>query len=153
MEADIDYIAAKLRQADIEELKATHGEHCVIRDILIESVRITPRAKVYVSEAGEPVALFGCAPNPQGGGIPWMLATDKAPAFPVALVDDGRWFVQGMLEEFGSLVNYVDVRNARSIRWLACIGFTIHPPEPFGVQGLPFHKFTLTGTRIKAAQA
>lgn len=61
---------------------------------------------------------------------------------------DVRGFLRGskavlleMLQRHQVLVNYVDARNVSAIRWLAWLGFTIDSAVPYGVQGLPFHKF------------
>lgn len=44
---------------------------------------------------------------------------------------------------FALLTNYVDARNAVSIRWLRWLGFEIEPAAPFGIHGLPFHRFSM----------
>jgi hypothetical protein len=150
-QADLRHIADNLRQADIAELIATHGYDCDPYDIILESVRMTPNAEVRIVNAtGEPIAVRGCTPYPLLGGIPWLLATDKAFDFPAMFLIEGRQFFRENTGEFGTLVNYVDARNTKSIRWLAKIGFVIHEAEPFGKLGLPFHRFT--GTRNTSVQ-
>jgi hypothetical protein len=42
---------------------------------------------------------------------------------------------------YDQLFNYVDARNLRSIAWLQHIGFQVFEPQPYGLEGLPFHRF------------
>lgn len=150
-DGDYAFLAAHMRPEDVAEMKATQGEGVNLETLLRQSVALSESAETGIAaDTGEVVLIRGVAPLPQGGGAPWMLATPRAEEFIREFIVEGRKYVGEMLDRYGFLINYVDVRNTKSVRWLAKIGFTIHEPEPFGVQGLPFHKFT--GTRINPAQ-
>lgn len=142
---DIQYIAKRMRQADMDELRAAHGDGCSLLDILYRSVEITPNALTRTAEDGEPLLIVGAAPLPgeTGHGIPWLLGTDRAMDYPRQFVTEGRRLAAGWLMRFTVLENYIDVRNSVSIRWLRHIGFTIHEAVPFGVSRLPFHRFSM----------
>lgn len=92
---------------------------------------------------GELLCLFGVAPYGVLRGAPWLLATPALDHHAKALVRDGRDVVCWMREQFPVLVNYVHAENARSVAWLARLGFTIAPPAPYGPRGALFHKFTM----------
>jgi len=47
------------------------------------------------------------------------------------------------LAGYSHLENWVDARNTKAINWLRWLGFTVHDPVPFGVAGLPFHRFDM----------
>jgi len=140
-----------MRSDDVREMKATQGEGVNLEILLRQSVAVSESADTIIDiNTQEIIAMRGAAPLPSSGAAPWMLATPRAEEFIREFIVEGRKYVGEMLDRYGFLINYIDVRNIKSIRWLAKIGFTIHEPEPFGVQGLPFHKFT--GTRINPAQ-
>lgn len=146
-EEDYAFLAAHMRPTDVAEMKATQGEDVDLEALLRESVRLSGYVDSGVAlDTGELVLMRGVVEYPCGG-IPWMLATPRAEEFTRDFIIEGRRWVGEMLERYGHLVNYVDARNTKSIRWLRKLGFRIHEPEPFGVQQLPFHKFT--GTHIR----
>lgn len=74
-------------------------------------------------------------------GMPWMVGSDELAHHGKTLVSRGRHYVGLMHEEYRFLVNRVDSRNKAAKRWLRRIGFVLYPPEPYGPDGLPFHRF------------
>lgn len=86
---------------------------------------------------GQLVALFGCAPHPTdpGAGIPWMLCTTTladVPRVAMALVSDQ--VVSGWRATHSVLCNFVHRRNARALRFVSWLGFTVGA-EPCGPGG------------------
>lgn len=144
-EGDIAFLAARLRSDDRRELQAVWGAGVDFASILAHAVRLSTHLWV-MEAAGEPIALFGVAPISllQGVGAPWLLGTDAVKKQARTLVVKGRWYVALMDKEYpGGLCNFVDARNTLSVRWLRSLGFTLHPPAPYGGRGAPFHKFEL----------
>ena len=139
---DIAYIAANLRQADRDELRAACGD-LPVRDILADALARSTLCWTATTEDGVPLCLFGVAPISlmSDTGSPWLLGTD--PVYYRAIAREGRDYVQQMLAVYPHLLNFVDARNTRSVRWLARIGFQIHPAVPYGAAGLPFHPFEM----------
>jgi len=136
-------LAERLRPADRDEVIATLGpvaigpaiERCLARS-----------QKAWAGWfKGEVVALFGVTAQSllDGEGSPWMLGTPFFDRHPGALLVQGRRYVAEMRALFPRLVNYVDVRNRRSVRWLARMGFTIGEAVPYGAAGLPFYRFEM----------
>lgn len=140
---DIAHIAEHLRAADRDELRAAKGEGVDFHDAL--GMSVLRSSHVWIAADAEPVAVFGVAPVSilEGIGSPWFLSTPAAYKHPRALVVEGKRYLARMREVYPNLVNYVDERNEQSIRWLKRIGFTVHPAEPYGVAGRPFHRFTI----------
>ncbi|GHV28257.1 hypothetical protein FACS1894167_04800 [Synergistales bacterium] len=131
-------IYPRLRAADMEEARAASD--------------MDPRAAIAYSIAssrpgyaallrGEPEVIFGASPRPDGGGVPWLLATDEAQKHPVAFYRASKEYINEMREAYPYLENYVDARNHLSIRWLKWAGFFVEPAEPGGVRGERFHRF------------
>jgi len=69
----------------------------------------------------------------------WMLGAEGLRNYPVIFLKGSREWVERMLDEHSHLVNYVDGRNKRSLKWLKWLGFTIHPAAPLGIEGRMFH--------------
>lgn len=143
---DVAYIAEHLREADRREVEAVRGPR--FADAIARAVLRSSHYWTAVSEEGEPLAVFGVVPVSiiSGIGSPWFLATERANEHPRNLVVEGRRYLSAMRAIYPRLYNYVDARNDKSIRWLRRLGFTLHPPQPYGVAGLPFHKFEIGGT-------
>lgn len=143
---DIDYIAANLREGDRQEVEAVRGPD--VADALARAVLRSSHCWTAVGEDGTPIALFGVVPVSllSGRASPWLLATEQAHEHPRSLVTEGRRYLSIMRAIYPNLYNYVDARNDKSIRWLRRLGFTLQPARPYGVAGLPFHKFEIGGT-------
>lgn len=141
---DIWWVASRLRAADLAELQALHGTGVDVQRVLWRAVRVSDIGMAAIAPGGEPIALCGVAPVSlvSGEGSPWMLGTDQVERQARAAVVIGRHLVTEWAQQYRLLQNWVDARNRVSVRWLARIGFTIHPAEPYGAQHLPFHRFS-----------
>lgn len=140
---DFPYLADHLRAADRAEVLAACGQVNVL-ETLVRCAARSSHAWVW-AEGETPVAIFGVTPISLLGGVgsPWLLGTDAVFDHPRALMADSRRYLSLVRETYPILYNYVDARNARSIRYLRRLGFTLHEPAPYGALGLPFHKFSI----------
>lgn len=142
---DADTLLRGLRQCDRREAEATVGAANVeaAMHASLESSLVAWAAEVD----GELAAVFGVAALSvlNGIGVPWMMGTDLLDRMPRAVIENTRAYIPRMLVLFPHLTNFVDARNQRSIRLLRWLGFEIRPAEPFGAQGLPFHRFEMRG--------
>jgi len=140
---DLVVLREKMRQADRDELAASTLDP--LQTVLETSVRDSSMA--WSAEIdGNLACIFGCAAIGSmlsRKGAPWMLGTDTLDRHPVILMKTCRGYITHMHETFPHLLNYVDARNVRSVRWLTRLGFTIHPAQPYGHAGLPFHLFEM----------
>jgi hypothetical protein len=135
-------LAPRLRAADRQEIEAMSGRdpaealaHSIGRGLWSEALMIDGQVEA-LGGLGTVSMLFG-------PGVPWLMGSDR-------LTERARWFlresrrqVARMRETYGELVNWVDARNTLSVRYLERLGFTIDPAAPFGIAGLPFHRFHL----------
>lgn len=140
---DVVELVVKMRQADIEELEAM-GIQDFVKEINA-SVARSAFCRAYTVD-GELACIVGVVPA--GGlfdpyGIPWMLGTDVVTCNQRALMRTCRPYIRLMLQAYPVLFNYVHAENHRAVRWLKCVGFTLHPAEPHGPLGANFHRFTM----------
>lgn len=142
---DVAWIVPRLRQADVDECEALFGAGSALECV---QYGLHPGAYAFTMRRdGEVVAIFGvCRSVVAGVGTPWMVGTDKLDLCWRALVEDARFFVQVFLEAYPVLLNVVDARNAKSIRWLKRLGFKVNAPEPMGLAGELFHVFEFNAT-------
>ena len=139
---DADALYLAMRTADYAECEA-YGQSSVLEGVR-ESVSGSTHAWTARAD-GELLACFGVAPLSflTGVGSPWLLGTDVLNRHPRELMSKARKYLPFMLGIFPHLINFVHVDNARSIRWLSRLGFTLHDPQPYGLRGALFHRFEM----------
>jgi hypothetical protein len=143
-DGDVDALLADLRPADRDEIEALLGPGKE-RHAVEEGVRRS--TLLWVGTIDDRIAaIFGVVPLHMlgGQGVPWLLGTPLIDRYRGAFMRLNRPYIARMLAVFPQLANVVDARNVKSIAWLKRLGFTIHPPQPVGLAGLPFHVFTLS---------
>ena len=89
--------------------------------------------------------MFGVAPMSVLGhnGSAWLLATPELAKVARVFVVESRLYVRRMLEVFPVVMNFVDQRNAVSLRWLRWLGARFDEPRAYGALGLPFVPFQM----------
>lgn len=140
-EADmVAHVAANLRPADVEEIRAFYGRDP--EEVAMESFEKSHMAWTGLLD-GEPVITFGCATYDllETTGVPWLVGTPKLEQVPFTFARMSRPFLRLMKDRHLRLTNHVDTRNTLAIRWLRWLGFTLDPAAPAGPFGLPFHHF------------
>ena len=143
----LQFIADNMRQADIEEVAASHG-HTPIQ-ALCEGVKISDSCVVAIAN-DEPVAVFGLVRGCvlSGYGTPWALGTDSLFEYKKSFMKWSRVLLAMMLNEFDHLENFVHVKNQQSVRWLKWLGFQFEEPQPYGLKRELFMKFYLEKERV-----
>ncbi len=140
---DILNVALRLRAEDWRDVEALVPLRP--RDaVLFTAYRARWCVAVRRAQDDLAVAIVGVGDGKEpGAGVPWMLSAPEFFEHPQALARHTRWFLARMLESYQTLTNWTDMRNRSTLRWLRWAGFTVFEPEPFGVFGLPFHRFEL----------
>lgn len=141
-DGDIEYVAERLRDADLREVQAASGlePHVALR----YSYELSGLACTIVGDQGHPVALFGVSPIDDVTGCVWLLSSDELTKGKL-----GRQFVRECRSHFDRLndyrpllTNFVDERNTVHIRWLKWAGcHFIQRCEKYGVEHRPFLEF------------
>lgn len=141
--ATVEHMEAMLpniRQADIDEFIAASGQ--TPEQVMAHALRVSTMAWSGIAD-GKVVNIFGVAPASLLGkkGIPWMVGSTLIDQHARVFLRRSRHALAEMLELYPHLENYVDQRNHVAKAWLHWLGFHLEEPAPYGVQGLPFHRF------------
>lgn len=132
-----------MRQEDVEEL--SHANGLDPQSNLLLSLRFSDFA--YTVTLGDDIVLmFGCGGIEGHSGVPWMLSSDLLLQIKRDFVKECSRIVGAMASRYGYLENYAWSKNKIHIHWLRWLGFTIEPPQPFGINNELFHKFYLQRT-------
>lgn len=139
---DAAILCANLRPADRDECDA-YG-HADLGASLEANIRRSVLCWTGLVD-GRLAAVIGVTPLNllAGVGSPWMLGTPVLDRHHRILVRRTPDYIASMLQVFPHLVNFVHARNLTSVRWLARLGFTVHPPVPYGPCGELFHPFEM----------
>lgn len=141
----IERMVGHLRHEDNVEALAMSGKSADWA--LRNGFRFSEKCWVAMQD-DEPVAGFGVksAGILSEVGTPWLLGTDKVREIQREFIRQSRDYVGQMLDGYKMLENWVDARNLISIKWLRWCGFTVQAlPQPFGLNGEPFHRFWMGG--------
>jgi hypothetical protein len=140
---DIRELVHRLRQSDIDECEALFGRGTAL-EVTTHGLRDDGVAFMAVRE-GITIAVFGLCPGEWPGyGVPWMVGTNELDKCGRELMAEARNCLKIWHRFYPTLLNVVDARNTKSIRWLKRLGFTVREPVPMGMGGLPFHPFDRT---------
>jgi hypothetical protein len=133
-------LAPRLRAADVLEIEAGSGRTPI--DVLACSIaRSLWSEALLIDGRVEALGGLGAMSILLGPGVPWLMGSDALTASPRWFLRQSRRQVERMSRQYGRLVNWVDARNAASIRYLGHLGFVLDPPAPWGAAGLPFRRF------------
>lgn len=139
-----EYIAARMRQADREEIWASHKAEPL--EALLKGMRAADSCYVVMVDE-EPVVMCGVAPmvGDPSVGVPWLLGTDKILRYQRSLLRLCRPQLAAMRGKYVELVNYVSCTNTVSIRWLRWMGFSFGEIIQVGKEENLFVKFFMQG--------
>ena len=144
-------LGPKLRQADLEEIRATVGASAPPSLILLGCLSASRIRLTLTGDSGEVLALLGVSDTeePDVGGV-WLLASDALtdPRYVKKFLRGSRQVVEQLNAAYPLLWNYVDERNKAHIRWLRWLGFVFLRRIPeHGAERRPFIEFARTGER------
>lgn len=141
--ADVEFVAANLREADRQEILAAVGiEPTLALPAYINEGREVYAAGLQLDNRAE--VLFGYDPifGMDRAAVAWLLSTDRIYEHPVEFVMQSQKLLDEAHQRFDLLTNFIDARNTRHIRWLQRLGFhMIRKVDKYGYAGIPFIEF------------
>lgn len=143
--SDIDALVPKLREADIQEIKAVSGNDPLTA--LQRGVIWSDPCYTIIDTKDRPLALFGVVPNAdqEGFGIVWLVASNELAKYSFTFLRHSRAWVEKLQQRYDVLWNCVDARNEVHIRWLKWCDFTFpRRIEEYGVEQRAFFEVSRT---------
>jgi hypothetical protein len=141
---DTDYLAGRLRKADLQEIEAARGEDPLTA--LQYGFKISKVCFTAIDDYLQPIAIFGVVPDEDNVriGLVWLLGTDDLVRHSFFFLRKSREWLKKLLQQYDVLWNYVDARNEVHIRWLKWCGFSfLRKIDRYGPGQLPFYEFEI----------
>jgi hypothetical protein len=134
------YVATHLRAEDFDECFAIHGESPHLS--ILKGWAMSSYRGIISDKIDRAVGIFGVRPaEPLSRiGVIWLLGTDGLNNIKKFFLSISKPIIGEMSKGYDVLINYVDARYIKTLRWLRWCGFTVDDPEPFGALDLPFHR-------------
>lgn len=142
LQADLECMAEHATVADKEEWYAATGEDLLTS--LRQAAEVSGVESWFVD--GQMLALFGLR-RAGAWGIPWSLCTNLVFHVPRLYLFYSQAVLVGLARSFPMVVQKVDARHERALRWASKVGFEVYPTVPYGPFNLPFHPIAMRGTR------
>lgn len=141
--ADAEDLAPRMRAADVAEVFASssRGPRAVLQDCLAKSL------EAYTTLFdGEVTSMWGVAPAPDPPvgvkvGVVWLLSSATIERHRAAFLAAASRALLELLSRWDVLINAIDVRHVKAIRWAERCGFQLDEPAPYGPFNLPFRPF------------
>lgn len=137
---DLEYVAANMDPADAAEVWAT--AHKTPIEALTLSAGVS--RETWAGRAdGRAVCIFGVGTRfaLDTVGVPWLLGTPEIRQHKRLFLRASKVWVSDRARQYSVLENWVDSRHTRAVKWLRWLGFTIEDAQPYGPDGVPFHRF------------
>ena len=143
---DAELLAAQLRPVEADEVRASSGKEPL--PILLESVGMSDEAWT-IRFNGELALIFGVVlldESEDAGriGCAWMLTTSLVERYPILFWKLCLKMLPFLMARWDALINSIDARHTKAVRWAKRLGFDLDEPRPFGAHGLDFHPFIIT---------
>lgn len=138
---DINRLAPDVRQADRDEIMASHGLEPL--PAIAFCMGSSEECNTMIDDNKDIIGIFGVA-NFKNIGVPWMLSSERIYQKKIArqfLIQSKQWIDSTMLR-YSVLTNYVSQENTKAIKWLKYLGFSfVRLDEQHGVGKKPFYEF------------
>lgn len=143
-------LRGRLREADQTELFRSSGKEP--DQVILQAWSLsTYNRTICLNKV--PIAIFGVAPVAVMLGSPWMVGSDamKKPAVRMFIARNSEKYIRQMLAHYPNLLNFVDVDNDLSIKWLKWCGFKFYGPERYGPFGFHFYRFQMENSYVSSS--
>lgn len=140
-----DALAARMRPADVAEVLASDGH--TPGEAVRYAIASSTEAWAWLVD-GEVAAIWGLGLLSFLGDIwtPWLLTSDLVEHHRKAFLRACREQL-AQLRRHHVLINFIDARHTRALRWVRALGFEVADAAPYGASGLPFHRVILRGAQ------
>lgn len=139
-------LAATMRAEDRAEIEAYSGREPL--EVLVDG--FASSSEVHTARYdGAVMAMWGVVPGPPKlltarVGTGWLLSSELVDQHPVAFWRACKVVIEELLERWDLLLNVIDCRHQKALRWARRLGFQLEAPSPCGVQGRLFQRFAIS---------
>lgn len=134
---DIEYIAAKMRTEDTDEILSIANVNVSVA--LKESFYASCECIVGIDD-GKVFCVVGLIPDSTGVTL-WMLFTNEVTSLPISFFKLSKKLVKQWLDKYGYLHNYTQKGNIFILKWLKMLDFNIEPVSLLGIKQIEVHNF------------
>ncbi len=141
---DIDVVNASVREEDEKEIIASGFK--TTREALVYSYENSSIAFTLEGPDGVPLAIFGVVPHGTLLGevaTVWMIGCRGLSAYRRSFARLSKPMIGNLLGCYPVLVNIVDARYYKTIRWLRWCGAEFGEPYAVGINGELFRRFEM----------
>jgi hypothetical protein len=132
----VERLSSTMQQEDVDAVWALG--HLSPKEALSVSAAASVQTFTYLHK-GDVACIFGYSSHDRTA-CPWMLASPLVRKSPRWFLEATKQFYSNLLDKHDVLVNVIDARHTRSLKWIEWCGAVIHPATPMGPEGLPFHR-------------
>lgn len=149
--AHADVLAPRMRGVEVDEIRAS-GNHSPL-SALLQGLQRSSIAHAALFD-GQVACMWGVVPLRTSAlvgriGAVWLLTSDLVERHPKAFWRGCRAELPRLFESFDMLVNAIDARHDKAVRWARRLGFPLEEPAAFGVDELPFHWFRVRKEHVR----
>jgi len=123
-QADVDYLAANLREEDRLEVLASHGD---TKTALQTGFDESEECWTFcVASTGEVAGMYGLGKIDEITGMPWLLTAPAIHKVWLPFLKGSKKWVKEANEKYKVLTNYCDEDYTVAVKWLQFVGFTFN---------------------------
>lgn len=131
-EKDVKYILDNLREDDIKECFASHGENW--KEIEFNEIMSSDSYIVIGIDKNDlPVCMGGICEKQNNEGVVWFLSTDEIKKHKISMLKELKKEFEKFDENFSITYNFIYKNNFIAKNWLKWIGFKFDIPHPVGM--------------------
>jgi len=117
-------VEAKVRPEDEQELQSSRGMGFLqFMETMCNTPEVLADAQVIKNSEGQLIAIGGLVTSADNVGIPWFIATDRIEQHPIETYKIMKAMLAIWKKHTKALLNWVDIRNHRAIRFIDSLGF------------------------------
>lgn len=134
-------LACVMREEDVVEVYASDALSPI--DAALQSLERSEEAVTLLVD-GEVAAMWGLCSKDMPAGIAciWLFTGEAVTKHPRHFLE--KFDMRPFLARYPVLLNAIDARHKKALRWAGWLGCEILPAIPYGRHGLPFHPVVLT---------
>ena len=139
--ADVLFLSDKVRQADLNEIKASDNVGAGEALSTVFEYRGHRTWSVIGTDEEYVIGMFGSVPTlDRDYGVAWLLSSEELFNYKKEFIKQSPQWVAEMGKGYKYLYNWVDCRNEKSIKWLEYLDFKqITREEKYGKAKIPFY--------------